>query len=100
MTTDKSLVIVTSVIIRRPTEYVGDAKFNLNIPGPGRRGTAKLSWLSVIKKDMVQCQLTEEDVNDSGRKQIGRRNCKECASPASQGLWNNTLTQKTILRIT
>ncbi|XP_045538549.1 uncharacterized protein LOC123722089 [Papilio machaon] len=61
-------------IRRRPPDYVGNLALHLSLPGRRSRGRPKTRWKDVVLKDMSECQVSDEDVEDRARwrKLIGK----------------------------
>lgn len=52
---------------RRPPDYVGNLALQLSIPGHRSRGRPKTRWRDVVLKDMRECQVSENDVEDRAK---------------------------------
>ncbi|XP_059047380.1 uncharacterized protein LOC131842831 [Achroia grisella] len=59
---------------RKPPDYVGNLALQLSIPGRRGRGRPRKGWDDVVARDMIECEVSEDDVRDriKWRTKIGK----------------------------
>ena len=51
-------------VLRKDDEYIGRRMLRMELPGKRKRGRPKIRFLDVVKEDMAEVEVTDEDTED------------------------------------
>ena len=51
-------------VLRKDDGYIGRRMLRMELPGKSRRGRPKRRFMDVVKEDMAEVEVTEEDADD------------------------------------
>ena len=57
-------MVIRSVTLRKDDGYIGRRMLKMELPGKRKRGRPKRRFMDVVKEDMAEVEVKEEDADD------------------------------------